>query len=344
MSEFRYTRPTSLADALAALGAQGSAAIGGGTDLLTTIDEGLTAPSLVVDVRDIPGAREITLLPDGSARIGGGVRIADLATDERIRAHFPALADAAASVGTPALRNMGTLAGNLMQRQRCWYLRRGVKCFKHGGTKCAAVEGEHQYHGIIEAGTCRAVHPSDPAVALLALDAQVEVAGPASKRALDAASPRARRTDAPDIASTTRTLSIDALYAGAAESPQGETTLAPGELITAVLLSAESSGGVQHWEKLMQRAAWDFALVSCAAVRRRDGSVRMALGGVGLAPWRVPESIEEDVASGGLDEESLEPLAERAMYDAAPLPGTAYKVTLARTLLRRAMRVLSAPN
>lgn len=333
MIEFSYARPETLAEAVTVLRRAGSVAIGGGTDLLVTIDEGLVAPSLVVDVRDLPGARDITLAADGSLRIGSGVRIAELANNATIRAHFPALADAAASVGTPALRNMGTLGGNLAQRVRCWYLRRGVKCFKNGGTACAALDGEHQYHAIIGGGTCHAVHPSDPAVALLALDAKVEIArgsDPAvSRRAADASS------------AFTRTISLEALFAGANASPQSETTLGAGELITAVTLPAASSGGVQYWEKLMQRGAWDFALVSCAAVRRPDGGVRMALGGVGAAPWRVPLSIEEDVASGGLDEESLEALAERAMYDAEPLPGTEYKVTLARTLLRRAMRALT---
>lgn len=336
MSEFRYTRPTTLAEAVAALGGAESVPIGGGTDLLVTIDEGLVAPSLVVDVRDLPGAREITLGADGSLRIGSGVRIAELASDATIREQFPALANAAASVGTPALRNMGTLGGNLAQRVRCWYLRRGVKCFKNGGTSCAAVDGEHQYHGIIAGGTCHAVHPSDPAVALLALDAQVEIARATGPTGATGA------TGAAAAAGPTRSIPLAALFEGASSSPLAETTLAAGELITAVTIPAESSGGVQYWEKLMQRGAWDFALVSCAAVRRRDGSVRMALGGVGASPWRVPLSVEEDVASGGLDEESLEALAERAMYDAEPLPGTAYKVTLARTLLRRAMRALTA--
>lgn len=315
MSDFRYTRPQSLAEAHKALGGPGSVAIGGGTDLLVLIDEGLAAPSLVVDVRDLPGAREITAGSDGSLRIGGGVRIADLASDKRIRADFPALADASASVGTPALRNMGTLAGNLMQRPRCWYFRRGVHCFKNGGTSCAAVDGEHRYHGIIGGGTCNAVHPSDPATALLALDAQVEVAAPDG---------------------TVLRAGLDELYDGAAANPAGEARIGAGELIAAVILPEAARGGAQHWEKVMQRAAWDFALVSCAAVRRRDGSVRMALGGVGAAPWRVPLSVEEDVASGGLDAESLDALAERAMYDAKPLRGTEYKVPLAKALLRRA--------
>ncbi|MEX2181407.1 MAG: FAD binding domain-containing protein [Gemmatimonadaceae bacterium] len=321
MSEgtFRYERPTTREAALAALAAPGTVAIGAGTDLLVTIAEGLVAPDRVVDVRALPDARRILVRPDGSAHLGAAVRIADLAAHPDLRARFPVLAESAASVGTPALRNMGTLAGNLAQRQHCWYLRRGVQCFKNGGTSCAAFAGEHRYHGIVADGTCRSVHPSDPAVALEALDARVEVAG----------------SDG-----TVRQLSIPELYAGASSNRESETTLRAGDLIVGVELPAAAARGAQHWEKLMQRGAWDFALVSCAAVRRTDGAVRVVLGGVAAAPWRLALSVEEDIASGGLDEESLDPLAERAMYDVAPLAGNAYKVTLAKTLLRRAMRAI----
>jgi xanthine dehydrogenase YagS FAD-binding subunit len=327
---FSYHRATTLHDASVQLSTEGHVAIGGGTDLLVTIDEGLVAPTRVIDVRELPGARDIILNADGSVRIGGGVRIAELASHAEIEAKFATLAAACASVGTPALRNMGTIAGNLMQRPRCWYLRRGVSCFKNGGSGCPAIQGEHQYHGIVEDGTCRAVHPSDPAVALLALDARVEIA----LAAADGAKPGA--------AAPTRTVPIADFYQGAASNPRGETTLGAGELILAVILPAESAGGTQHWEKLMQRGAWDFALVSCAAVRRADGVVRMAIGGVGAAPWRVPDSIEEDVASGGLDAESFDALAERAMYDVRPLAGTEYKVAMAQAVLRRAMKALGA--
>lgn len=316
---FRYERPTTRAAALAALTSPGSVAIGGGTDLLVTVEEGLARPELVVDVRALPEAQQILIREDGSAHLGAAVRIADLAAHPDIRKRFPVLAEAAESVGTPALRNMGTLAGNLAQRLRCWYLRRGVPCFKSGGEGCPAARGENRYHGIVADGTCRAVHPSDPAVALEALDALVEIA---------------------DVNGVVREHTIADLYKGASSNRSGETTLSAGELIVGVQIPALAAGGVQHWEKLMQRAAWDFALVSCAAVRRSDGTVRVALGGVAAAPWRLALSVEEDIASGGLDDDSLDALAERAMYDTAPLDGTAYKVTLAKALLRRAMRAL----
>ena len=316
---FEYLRPRTLGEALDALASPDTLAIAGGTDLLVWIEEGLASPARVVDLRALPGARDISVRPDGALWIGAAVRIAEIAEHATVRAEFPALAEAAASVGTPALRNMGTLGGNLAQRPRCWYLRRGVPCFKNGGSSCAAMAGEHQYHGIIPDVPCRAVHPSDPAVALEALDAHVEIAVPGG---------------------ASRRVTVAALFEGAATNPNAELTLAGGELIMAVELPAAAAGGTQHWEKVMQRAAWDFALISCAAARRTDGSVRVALGGVGAGPWRVALSVEEDVASGGLDEESLDALAERALYDTEPLDNNGYKVAMARAVLRRAMRAL----
>lgn len=319
MTGFAHQRPATIDEALAALAGEGAMPVGGGTDLLTWIDEGLAAPGLLVDVRAWPGADAIEVGGDGGARIGAAALIAELAAHAGLRARFPALADACASVGSPALRNMGTIGGNLAQRPRCWYLRRNVRCFKNGGTGCPAVGGEHQYHGIVADGTCRAVHPSDPAVALAALGASVEVRGRDG---------------------SVRLITVDALYAGAAANPGSELVIAHGELITAIVIPAAAGGGAQSWEKVIQRGAWDFALVSCAAARHADGTVRIALGGVALGPMRIAESVEEDVASGGLDDESFDALAERAMYDAEPLPGTAYKVEIAKGMLRRAMREL----
>lgn len=321
MTSFTYHRPSSVADALAALAAPGARAIGGGTDLLPCVDEGVVQLTRAVDLRDLPELAGIELRDDGSARLGAGVRLADLAAHAGLRARFPALVASVEAVGTPALRHMGTLGGNLGQRIRCWYFRRDAGCFKNGGDSCLAYAGEHEYHGILPGGRCHAVHPSDPAVALEALDARLEVAGPGG---------------------ALRTITVAELYEGAADNARGETTLRDGELIAAVELPAESAGGEQHWEKVMQRGAWDFALVSCAGIRRTDGTVRLALGGVGLGPWRIAHSVEEDVASGGLDDDSIDALAERAMYDTQPLARNGYKVWMAQAALRRAMRALGA--
>jgi xanthine dehydrogenase YagS FAD-binding subunit len=313
MSSFAYRRPASLAEALILLREPGSRALGGGTDLLPLIREDVLTPSLLVDLRRLPGSAMLTWHDDGGVHIGASARLAHLARDPGLREAFPVLAQACAAVGAEALRTMGTLGGNLAQRPRCWYFRHGWACLKRGGTGCPAASGENEYHAILGAGPCVAAHPSDPAVALTALEAVVHLAGSTGHRACP----------------------IAALYADAAHDPRGEAAVGPGEVITGVTIPAAARGGEQSYEKVMQRAAFDFALASLAAVRRPDGEVRLVLGGVAPMPWRVTDSIEEDVASGGLADDDIETLAARALYDAQPLAGNGYKVELATALLRR---------
>ncbi len=314
---FRYVRPTNAPDAGRALAEPAAVPLGGGTDLLVTMREGLAQPHALVDLRRVQGSDAIARSDGNALVIGGSARLADIAAHPDVRAHFGALAQACESVGTTQLRVMGTLGGNLCQRPRCWYFRRGVSCFKSGGSSCPAVLGENQYLGILGGGPCHAPHPSDPAVALTALEATVIVAGAAGER-------RVLMSDFYDATDVTR-----------------ETVLAHGEYVQAVELPAGSASAVQRYDKLMQRASWDFALVSLAAVRRTDGDVRLVLGGVAPRPWRVTSSIEEDIASGGLDDETIAVLAERALYDAAPLSQNGYKVTQAEALLRRAIKAIA---
>lgn len=322
MRAFSYQRPKSLAEAARLLGQPDARPLGGGTDLLVCIEEGLAAPASVVDVSAVDGGDAITLLPDGGLRIGAGARVHDIAHNALVRERFPALAQACEAVGSPALRHMGTIGGNLCQRPRCWYFRRGIPCLKTGGSGCPAKDGENQHHAIIDGGPCYAVHPSDPAVALHVLGAEIELL-------------RAART---------RQIPISGFYVLPSDRVDQETVLDAGEFVTAVMLPSAAAGGRQLYRKLMQRGAWDFALASIAAARRLDGSVRMVMGGVAPRPWRVPESVEEDVASGGLDEDSIIALAERALYDAQPLAKNDYKVALAASLLRDAMRELAQPG
>ena len=292
--------------------------LGGGTDLLVTIAERLAAPETLVDLRAIPEGDAINTTEDGGLRIGSAARIADVARHPLVLERYAALAQACDVVATPALRHMGTIGGNLCQRPRCWYFRRGISCHKTGGNTCPAVEGENQYLAIVDGGPCHIVHPSDPAVALTALDATVVITSSAGARQVP----------------------IAEFYVLPAERMDQETVLEPGEFVSAIELAEYAAGGSQSYRKLMQREAWDFALASIAAVKRRDGEVRLVLGGVAPRPWRVSSSVEEDVASGGLDEDTVGILAERALYDARPLSRNGYKVELAASLLRDAMREL----
>ncbi len=312
---FRYHRASTVDDAVAALATAGAIPVGGGTDLLVLIDERLAAPELLVDLRGVREAARIEEVADGGIRIGAATRIETIARDARVRERFAALAEACSAVGTTALRHMGTLGGNLCQRPRCWYFRRGIPCLKHGGNACPAVEGENQYHAILDGGPCHIVHPSDPAVALTALEATVEIRGPAGRRELPIAD----------------------FFLLPSQRLDRETQLSDGEIVVSVGIPGSSTGGHQRYVKEMQRGAWDFALVSLAAVRPAGGDVRLVLGGVAPRPWRVARSIEEDIASAGLNPEDVATLADRAFYDARPLARNGYKVELAATLLRRAI-------
>ena len=318
-SPFVYQQAGSMEDALRRLAEPRALPMGGGTDLLVTIDEGIYTPEAVVDLRGIPASDGVELREDGSLRIGASARVEQLANDPVVLERYGVLAQACSVVGTPALREMGTIGGNLCQRPRCWYFRRGISCYKNGGNSCPAREGENQYQAIIDGGPCYIVHPSDPAVALTALDAEVEIRSVKGERIV----------------------SIEDFYVLPRERLDHETILRPGEVVTAVLLPAAAAGGVQRYHKLMQREAWDFALVSIAGCRRPDGDVRIVLGGVAPRPWRVNSSIEEDVASGGLDEDTIATLAERALYDAKPLSKNGFKVELAQTLIRDVIREIA---
>ncbi len=316
---FVYRRATSVEDAARQLGEPGAVPLGGGTDLLVAIAEEISRPDLLVDLRDIAGSDEIRRLSNGGLHVGASARIADIAASSLIREHFPALAQACDVVGTPALRHMGTLGGSLCQRPRCWYFRRAIPCLKNGGETCPAVEGENQYLAILDNGPCHIVHPSDPAVALTALDALVEISSIRGQRSIP----------------------IAEFYVLPRQRLDHETILENGEFVSGVVLPAEAAGGGQHYHKLMQRDAWDFALVSIAGCKRANGDVRIVLGGVAPRPWRVSSSVEEDVASGGLDEDTIATLADRALYDAKPLSKNGYKVELAASLLRQVIAELA---
>lgn len=316
MHHFTYLAPDSLDAAVAALSAD-SVALGGGTDLLVEIEEGLRRPTTLVDVRRVRELHGVSSLGDGTLRIGAATTLATLERDATVRDSYPLLAQAVEKAASSALRNMSSIAGNLCQRPRCWYFRRGVRCHKSGGDSCPAIDGENQYLAVLGGGPCHAVHPSDPAVALTALDATLHVAG-----------------------GSTRRLTMRELYDVPNEQPARETALTDGDLIVHIDLPPEAAGGTQFYEKVTQRQAWDFALVALAAAKRADGSVRLVLGGVAARPWRISESVEEDVASGGLSDDDFETLAQRALYDATPLARNGYKLDIAAALLRRGMRVL----
>jgi xanthine dehydrogenase YagS FAD-binding subunit len=323
--EFRYERAGDPAAAVALLTAEpGGAFLGGGTNLVDLMKLGVATPDVLVDVRTLTSA-EVTDLPDGAVRIGAAVPNADLAADRRLRERFPVLAQALLAGASGQLRNRATSGGNLLQRTRCTYFQDVTRpCNKRTpGSGCGALEGAHRNHAVLGQtldgpGTCVATHPSDMAVALVALDAVVQVLGPDGER----------------------TVPIAELHRLPGDDPSRDTTLRHGELITAIDVPALPFAAGSRYRKVRDRASFAFALVSvAAAVDVADGvvrDVRLALGGVAHKPWRAT-AAEEALRGRPATEESFAAAADAELAAAAPLRDNGFKLPLARNLVVRTL-------
>ncbi|MFC3814089.1 FAD binding domain-containing protein [Lysobacter sp. GCM10012299] len=278
MKAFGYERAKSPAEAAAAVArTPGAKFIAGGTNLLDLMKLEVETPSHLIDVNGL-ALDKIEKARDGGLRIGALVRNTDLAADARVRRDYGVLSRALLAGASGQLRNKATTAGNLLQRTRCpYFYDTNQPCNKRlPGSGCAALEGFSRQHAVIGASeSCIATHPSDMAVAMRALDATVETV----------------RADG-----STRSMPLDELYRAPGTTPHLETTLAAGELITAVTLP-EPVGGTQIYRKVRDRASYAFALVSVAAIVQRDGTGRVAMGGVAPRPWRV-EAAEAELPRG----------------------------------------------
>jgi xanthine dehydrogenase YagS FAD-binding subunit len=278
MKPFTYERATSPAQAAAAVARNRQAKfIAGGTNLLDLMKSGIEEPTHLVDVNGLD-LDEITDTPEGGLRIGALVRNTDLAADERVRRDYGLLSRALLAGASGQLRNKATTAGNLLQRTRCPYFYDTAQpCNKRlPGSGCAAIDGFSRSHAVIGASqACIAVHPSDMAVAMRALDATVET----------------MHGDG-----TSRRIPIADFYTLPGKTPQVENALKPGELIVAVTLP-KPVGGVHIYHKVRDRASYAFALVSVAAIVQKDGTGVVALGGVAPRPWRI-EAAEAAMPQG----------------------------------------------
>ena len=320
MRSFTYTRPADAAAAAQAATAQGAAFIGGGTNLLDLMKLQVMTPRRLVDVNRL-GMDGITDTPEGGLRIGATVRNSDLAADRRVRARYAVLSRALLSGATGQLRNKATTAGNLLQRTRCPYFTElSMPCNKREpGSGCAALGGFNRIHAILgTSDQCIATHPSDMAVAMRALDAVVETVQP------DGQPRRIPIADVHRLPGTT---------------PQIETSLRPGELITAVTLPPPPPG-VQLYRKVRDRASYAFALVSVAAIVDMAGgkirSARLAFGGLAHKPWRV-EAAEAALAGQAADAEGARAASDRVLQGARGYGRNDFKLPLTRRVVLAAL-------
>jgi xanthine dehydrogenase YagS FAD-binding subunit len=272
------------------------------------------------NVKDLKGIRS---RPGGGWRIGALTTLTEVAEHPQILQSYPVLAQAAASVGTPQLRNQGTLGGNLCQRPRCWYFRGQFHCRRKGGETCFAEAGQSQYHAIFGASQCYIVHPSDTAPALVALDAKLSVAG--------------RRG--------TRVVPITSFFVLPKDSLIKENVLEPGEFVTEILLDAPRAGARGTYRKVRERASFDFALAGAAVVvvvaEGKVKTARVVLSGVAPAPWRSAEA-EKAIIGKPLDAASIAAAAEAATKGAVPMGDNGYKVPMVRGVVEETLSTLSA--
>lgn len=311
MKPFTYERAKSPAEAAAsAARLNGAKFIAGGTNLLDLMKLQIEAPSHLIDVNEL-SLDKIEPTPEGGLRIGALVRNTDLAADPRVRRDYGVLSRALLAGASGQLRNKATTAGNLLQRTRCpYFYDSNQACNKRRpGSGCAAFGGFSRQRAVIGASAaCIATHPSDMAVAMRALDASVETVNPNG---------------------ATRNIPIADLHRLPGDTPEIETTLISGELITAVTLP-KPVGGTQIYRKVRDRASYAFALVSVAAIVQRDGTGRVALGGVAHKPWRV-EAAEAEMPRGA------KAVAARLFDGARPTKENAFKLTLAERTLGAAL-------
>jgi xanthine dehydrogenase YagS FAD-binding subunit len=294
--------------------------LAGGTDLIPLMKDGIVAPPSLVNVKHLNDLRFLREDADG-LHIGALTTLDDLDRSSLVRERYTALAEACGLSASPQLRNMATIGGNLLQQVRCWYYRGDFKCWMKGGDLCHARGGENQFHAIWDQSPCVAVYPSDPPAALLALDAQVRILGPAGER-----------------------------RAGIAEFLQPPTqerrqmhTLGADELIAEVIVPVAGRRSV--YLKAMDRAAWAYALASVAvSVRLEQGllrDVRIVLGGVANVPLRA--SASEAIVDGqAFDPEVARRAGAAALEGAAPLEHNGYKLPLVRNLVTQALLDLAS--
>jgi xanthine dehydrogenase YagS FAD-binding subunit len=307
MKSFTYERANSPAEAAAAAARVPDAKfIAGGTNLLDLMKLGIESPAHLIDVNGL-ALDKIDATPDGGLRIGALVRNTDLAADPRVRRDYGVLSRALLAGASGQLRNMATTAGNLLQRTRCpYFYDTNQPCNKRQpGSGCAAIGGFSRQHAVVGASeACIATHPSDMAVAMRVLDATVQTVRPDG---------------------SARTIPIATLHRLPGDTPHIETTLEPGELITAVTLPRPLDG-THIYRKVRDRASYAFALVSVAAVVQRDGSGRVALGGVAHKPWRI-EAAEAQLPAGA------KAVSERLLEGAKPTHENAFKLALVQRTL-----------
>ena len=321
MKAFAYVNTTTEKDALAALAKAErgrTLPMAGGMDLLGLAKDYIVTPEKIVSIRNLD---QTIAAADGGLRLGAATKIADLVEHAQARRMYPALIAAAEEVGTPQIRNVGTVGGNIMQRPRCWYFRNEeFHCLKKGGSRCFAVEGENQFHAIFGDGPCHIVHPSSLAVPVIAYGGRFRVAGPNGAREIDAGQ----------------------FFQMPNQNLYGESVLQPDEIVTHILLPAPGQRSATYEVRFKQSHDWPLAAASVNLMMSGPTvkSARIVMGAVAPIPWRA-QAAERVLAGKAITEAIAAEAANAAVAGARPMSGNAYKIQIAKTAVKRAILAAS---
>jgi xanthine dehydrogenase YagS FAD-binding subunit len=280
------------------------------------VKEFLVKPDILVNLKTIKGHDQVAATSSGSVDIGGLITLDTLRSNSLIRGKYAVLAEAAETVATPQIRNVGTLAGNVCQRPWCWYFRNGFPCLKNGGDTCFSIVGDNRFHAIFGGGPSFIVHPSDTAVALVALDAKFRIVGPAGERVVPAAE----------------------FFILPQQDAKKENVLAEEEVLAGVQLAPTHPGRRSTYNKVLDREAWTHAVVSAAVVLDMDKDIcqraRIVLGGVAPIPWRQ-QKVEALLTGQRITPELAAKAGEAAIVGAQKLSKNAYKLPMTKAVVRR---------
>jgi xanthine dehydrogenase YagS FAD-binding subunit len=295
-----------------------AAVVGGGSEYLQLMKDHVVEPDYLINLKTIPGL-EFIKEERGGFRVGALTKLVDIEEHPAIREKLLILSDAAGEAASPQIRNAGTIAGNICQRPFCWYFRSSnFNCLRKGGQVCYTVTGDGRFHAILGGGPSYIVHPSDTAPALVALGAQIKIAGPSGEK----------------------TIPLEKFFVLPSVDYKRENILNPGEIVTEVYVSTPKAGSKGFYHKVRERLAWDHAIVSVSTVVESNGGVvrgaRVVLGGVAPTPWRAPKA-EDFLRGKKLDEASAKQAGEIALEGAKPLKDNLYKVQMAKDLIQRGL-------
>jgi xanthine dehydrogenase YagS FAD-binding subunit len=322
MPNFTYIKAKSLKEAFAHLSSKGAKVHAGGTDLLGCLGDDIFDADKLVSISQLKALSGISRTRDGGLRIGALTTITEVANNKIIKERYSAVAQAASEVGSPQLRNQGTIGGNICQKPRCWYYRGEFHCLRKGGDRCYAYNGENQFHCIFGGNLCYIVHPSDTAAGLIALEAMVRIAGSGG----------------------TRMVPLGKFHVPPGENVQKETILKPDEIVTEILLPPPANGLRSSYRKVRARRSWDFALAGVALALQFDGDevvkARVVLSGAAPVPWRSKE-VEEVITGKPLHIETIARAAEVAVKNAKPLKQNGYKIPLFRGMIEEELLAIS---